>query len=312
MRIISRRTDCPRWAAFTLVELLVVITIIGILIALLLPAVQAAREAARRTQCSNNFKQVGLALHNYHGALKTFPMGLNMWPGGGDCANPGIQTRYYGVGWAAVILPYLEQKSVYDAMDFREDSYDGTMNFAAGAKFIPAYLCPSDPQGEDLTSCCSGHSNGPSEYEDLAKTNMAGVADSVNWGCGTYPWPRPDGNGVLYGRSKVRIGQISDGTSHTLAVGEIIGGGAKSHSGFFWSTWDILDTHNGINYALQIGESYNPWNPEFNGFTSYHPGGCHFVIADGSVQFVSETIDQNLLAALTTRRGSEATPRAFE
>ena len=297
--------------AFTLVELLVVITIIGILIALLLPAVQAAREAARRMQCANNFKQVGLALHNYHSALNSFPMGLNMWRAG-MCATPNVTNSYYGVGWAAVILPYLEQGTIYDAMDFRKQQYWSEPNFAAGGNFIPAYLCPSDPQGAELINVADGISNGASEPEDLAKTNMAGVADSVNWGCGPYPWPLADRNGIFYDRSKVKIAHIIDGTSNTLMVGEVVGGGRGSNRGSFWVTWDILHTYNGINYPLRSSLPFDALDQAVNGFASHHPGGCHFLLADGSVHSLAETIDQNVLAALTTRAEGEIIPEGLD
>ncbi|MFW5693503.1 MAG: DUF1559 domain-containing protein, partial [Thermoguttaceae bacterium] len=121
--------------AFTLVELLVVIAIIGILIALLLPAVQSAREAARRMQCSNNLKQIGLALHNYHTAHKTLPYGANFGQG-------------TGATWAAMILPYLEQQNVYDAFDFTLPVWH-EQNEQAVQSVIPAYICPSDPASSE-------------------------------------------------------------------------------------------------------------------------------------------------------------------
>ena len=312
MRINPRRASCLRRAAFTLVELLVVITIIGILIALLLPAVQAAREAARRIQCSNNFKQVGLAMHNYHAALRTFPTGICMWRGG-SCGDPGLGQNYYGFSWSTHILPFLEQKTIHDQLDFNLNlsSYALEPNFSVGANFIPAYLCPSDPQGEELVSCCTGPYNGAGEYEDLAKTNMAGVADSYDWTCdGNIP--TPNGDGVLYQRSKVKIGHITDGTTNTLLIGEAVGGKPGSNSGFFWSTWNILHTRNGINYPLQLDPIPSVWNVASFGFASYHPGGCHFLMADGSVQFLTETVDQNVLAFLTTRDEGEVIPQTFQ
>jgi prepilin-type N-terminal cleavage/methylation domain-containing protein len=304
-----------RSRAFTLVELLVVITIIGILIALLLPAVQAAREAARRMQCANNFKQVGLAMHNYHAAQNCFPSGLFM------------TDQYYGFGWGAFILPYLESTGLYEQFNgFRDPMYATSSpppapprSFEIGGKFIPAYLCPSDPQDRDLVSCCTGPHNGPTEPEDLAKTNMAGVADSRDWS-DARGWPRLDADGIIYGHSKTSVSEITDGTSNTLMVGEIIGEGPGSHAGFFWSTWDIMHTFNGINLPLRIKPS-GPWVVEDTGFASYHVGGCHFLLADGSVHFISENISSgvrpvgqppSVLQALTTRGGGESVSHGID
>ena len=179
---------------FTLVELLVVITIIAILIALLLPAVQAAREAARRLQCCNNFKQVGIAMHNYHSALGCFPPGSIMWMG--TMAEPACyplpttgawQGYYGGWGWGTFILPFLEQQAVYDKFNFNffryyEDTGDPQpwVNRAACKAKIAAYLCPSDPQQGEL--CLVSGTDVPG-VDGAYMTNMAGVVDSVNWSC---------------------------------------------------------------------------------------------------------------------------------
>ena len=175
---------------FTLVELLVVIAIIGILVALLLPAIQAAREAARRASCLNNFKQVGVAMHGHHAARGHFPVGIDMWAPGAPCSiprsHPGVNTDdYTGWGWATYILPYLEEKAIYDQIEFGDEGHAGPVttrvNFRAAGQTVETYLCPSDPQGSELVGCCSGVQNGPSPNEDMARTNMAGVADSRDW-----------------------------------------------------------------------------------------------------------------------------------
>ncbi len=306
------RTFKKRRQAFTLVELLVVIAIIGILVALLLPAVQAAREAARRSQCSNNFRQVGIATQGYHAAERHFPAGLYMWGdaarGRSSCgAPPGRSDRYFGPGWGYYILPYLEESALHSRFDFTTRktgaAYAEGPNFAAGGEFIPAYLCPSDPQGRELVFCCSTISNGGGVKEDLARTNMAGVADSLDWSCeGT--WPRRDANGVLFQSSDVATKDITDGSSHTLIVGEIIGSGEGTNDGYFWVTWDVLHTNNGINLPLRIPPR-GSWVVEDTGFASHHPGGCYFALADGSVQFIQESIEQSLLAGMATRAGGE-------
>jgi prepilin-type N-terminal cleavage/methylation domain-containing protein len=308
--------DASRRAGFTLVELLVVIAIIGILIALLLPAVQAAREAARRIQCGGNFKQVGVAAHNYLASNGCFPMGLAMWTSATTCsAPPGPKDSYYpGFGWGAFLLPYAEQSQIYDRMDFDVPSYGQDPNYRAGGVFVNTYLCPSDPQGRELVSCCTraaGQGNGSLQEEDLAKTNMSGVADSRDWTC-DLRFPRKDANGMLFDLSRVKAAEVTDGTSHTLLVGEITGRGAGSYTGQFYISWNVMSTENGINFPLRFGKDpatgflmASPWSGGTFGFGSYHPGGCHFVCADGSVHFLTDTISQNVLTALTTRAGGE-------
>jgi len=307
----SRRNVC----GFTLVELLVVIAIIGVLVALLLPAVQSAREAARRTACNNKFAQIGKAAHSYHAAIGQFPSGVNMWDWRDPCTTPdgnpgdGIDRSW---SWGMFMLPYMEQQALYD--EFNKDFltyHEVPENYAAAARFVPVFLCPSDPQGEELVYCCSTKSNGSSYLEDMAKTNMAGVADTESWQC-TPPgrgfpngWPNPKGDGTLFNRSQVATKHITDGTSHTLFVGEVIGLGEGSYEAHFWASWNILHTANGIN------QSTHPYTPSEAGFASLHPGGCFFVLADSSVQFLSETIDQHVLLAMTTRAGEEIVDEAL-
>ncbi|MBN2296259.1 MAG: DUF1559 domain-containing protein [Pirellulales bacterium] len=286
---------------FTLVELLVVIAIIGILIALLLPAVQAAREAARRMHCANNFKQVGVALHNHHSAQRAFPQGVDMRRSSNPCSMPdNVSTNKIGFAWSALILPYLEHGQLYDRLD-HDTNYHLGINFDISAEFISAYLCPSDPQGRELVNVDDGHYNGRIEEEDMAKTNMLGVADSEDYRCDSS-FPKWNGDGVLYQYVKTKIRDITDGTSHTLITGEVIGNIAVPHSAAFWLSWSISDTRNGINNPLRMPAS-TPWDFNNGGFASYHPGGCHFGFADGSVHFLDETISQNVLRSLTTRNG---------
>jgi prepilin-type N-terminal cleavage/methylation domain-containing protein len=311
--------SCPRsrQAGFTLVELLVVIAIIGILVAMLLPAVQSARESARRAQCLNNFKQVGEALHNHHSTYGHFPTGTDMWTSKSavPCAfPPGKTAPFIGFSWGVHILPFLEERVVYDMFDLEERSdnnYARGPNYVASASRIDSFLCPSDIRGFELVGCCSDNTNGALESEDMGKSNMAGVADSDNWQCvfeeyDDYPsgWPDPYADGVLYQHSKVSTNKITDGTTHTLMVGEVVGYADIEHAAYWWSAWNVLDTSNGINLPIRVPPQ-SLFNSEEAGFASYHPGGCHFTRADGSAEFYSETIDQVLLAALSTRAGGE-------
>lgn len=289
---------------FTLVELLVVIAIIGILIALLLPAVQAAREAARRMQCANNYKQIGIAMHSYHNAVGSFPTGIFMWYAG-TCAAPSSSSgQYDGFGWSSFILPYMEQGQIYDQLDFNT-GYGHGVNWEVSANFINGYLCPSDPGGHELVQVSSGRQNGATEPEDMAVIHMAGIADSADWSCdGTHGNPNRNGDGMLFNASKVKVSDVTDGTSHTLLVGEIIGSRPGEYSGLMWITYSLTGTQNGINMPVR-DPTISHWDIYNFGPSSYHPGGCHFLYADGSSHFIVETISQNLLNALTTRSGGE-------
>jgi prepilin-type N-terminal cleavage/methylation domain-containing protein/prepilin-type processing-associated H-X9-DG protein len=312
--------------AFTLVELLVVIAIIGILVALLLPAVQAAREAARRSQCANNFKQAGLGCLNFESTKKVFPIGIEMWGQPGSCAytaDPRNSPRYYGFGWGTHILPYIEEATLYDSIDFtvKGPAYpDAAKNLPTGKNYIGTYICPSEQLGRIQISYTSG---GNGDDLALAVTHMCAVADSgrgidgvsarvpspSNYTC-DGSWPRPDGNGIMYQRSKTKTGKVTDGLSQTLLVGEVISSidqtrvNFPGHAGYFWPTWNVIDTHLGINAGI-VHKGYAPGLPDEEGFASYHPAGCHFVFGDGHVQFISDDIGPAVLAAMSTRATGE-------
>lgn len=303
---------------FTLVELLVVITIIGILVALLLPAVQAAREAARRMQCGNNFKQVGVAIHAYHSAVSVFPPGTLTWfylPATGCAPPPPNGPAYYiGWGWGAFILPQMEKQTLYDQFDFHGDtdnysSPGNPNNLIVAATRLHEYICPSDPQGGELLQYTfSSYPGHPSNAkEDVAMSNMAGVSDSKNSYCNPSGCMKQlsEADGVMANAQSCNISQIFDGTSNTLIVGEFLGAGPDSHVGLPWLDFDIFSTANGINGSGHVSGGSVGYSWPNAGFASCHPGGCHFLLADGSVHFLSENIDAALLASLTTRAGGE-------
>jgi prepilin-type N-terminal cleavage/methylation domain-containing protein len=301
---------------FTLVELLVVIAIIGILVALLLPDIQAARESARRTQCSNNFKQAALGCHNYMTSKGHFPSGIDMWDTSSTCSlPPGESTNHWGWGWGAYILPYLEESSVTSLIDFQDGASNGNFyaygkNFTAAGQIITTFLCPSSQKPVALVTCCSGMKNGGTENEDLGPSHMAGVADSrsdIGWTC-DYTWPRVDADGIFFNKSRTKASRVTDGLSKTLLIGEVTPdprsgpGNYHDNYGFAWVTWDILNTANGINNSFN---SYSPFDPTSQSFGSWHPGGCHFAKADGSVHFIQETINASVLKTMTTRAGDD-------
>ena len=279
-----------RRSAFTLIELLVVIAIIAILIGLLLPAVQKVREAAARMSCSNNLKQIGLAVHNYENVHNQFPFSMDM------------SRTLYGLGWGAHLLPFIEQDNLYKQFDFKL-GYHLQPNWAAGAVPVKTYICPSNPQRE-LVSCCSNRRNGATEQEDLYVTHYAPIHDSINW-IDSAGWPRRDSD-ATFGIMKPTIGGIADGTSNTLCFTETIGQGPGTFQGHFWSTWSALDTRNGINYPWRLVPrlSHSTWGTN-NGPASYHSGGVNALFGDGHVVFLRDSISVLSLRQMATRATGE-------
>jgi prepilin-type N-terminal cleavage/methylation domain-containing protein/prepilin-type processing-associated H-X9-DG protein len=337
-RILSARNSAIRsrrlissYGGFTLVELLVVIAIIGILIALLLPAVQAAREAARRSQCSNNLKQIGLALHNYHDVQKVFPpAALNPGSMGTGTAHPtyGRMVPPGGVrnftGYIA-ILPYIEQQAIYDKIDFRlavgmvdiDSVGGGGYQQAATNHRIAAYDCPSEP-GYDNPHSYSGASSAYYAATNAWRTNYGFVShlidDNASSGLvssgAAVPYDKISATTkAIFGgfNGAARIEEIKDGTSNTMALIETKHRKSYSAYGPYWNMY--VHTHLICpRYGINVNYVSNgvPQNYSLNNRAgSHHPGGAQALLADGSVRFLSETIPIATLNALVSVAGGE-------
>jgi prepilin-type N-terminal cleavage/methylation domain-containing protein/prepilin-type processing-associated H-X9-DG protein len=316
---------------FTLIELLVVIAIIAVLIALLLPAVQAAREAARRSQCVNNLKQLGLSMHNYGDTIGTFPIGAmgtrslvgSVYPSGTPIANARRT-------WAFMILPYLEQRTLANAINFSVEM-NNAVNTTACTTAVKTYQCPSDGNA------------GIEEGGTTLPRRMGNYA--VNWGNScwgqglknnpfTGPYPSTANGTVSFGGAPFAedrsfgVQNITDGTSNTLLMAEVVVG-VNSSSG---------DDHRGDiyndDYNCGMFMAYTPPNSSFpdwmystycqypyqrnppckanitayqffNAARSWHPGGVNSLMGDGSVKFVKDSVNVNTWRAVGSSQGGE-------
>ncbi|QDS99125.1 DUF1559 family PulG-like putative transporter [Adhaeretor mobilis] len=319
MSLFLRSKKC----GFTLVELLVVIAIIGTLVGLLLPAVQAARESARRINCANRFKQAGLAMQNYHAALGEFPPGTQYYRDdqSRNCGEWPAESQTRGWSWSGFILPYLELGTLSESIDWKllEEGSEKKWGFLHKLNYpivslpIEAYICPSDPQGGEFINATSNlpPAGAGGEFDDCRMSNMAGVADSHQWFCrrqSNYWYRHKDlVNGVMGSAEGCRIAEISDGTSNTVMIAEITGQGPGTYVGHYWPSKNIIDTDDGINGPYSVPGSGNPDSFQLNltGPSSYHPGGCHFAFADGSIRFLNEDIAQITLDRLANRLDGE-------
>jgi prepilin-type N-terminal cleavage/methylation domain-containing protein/prepilin-type processing-associated H-X9-DG protein len=308
-----------RRSGFTLIELLVVIAIIGILVALLLPAVQAAREQARRSACTNNLKQIGIALANYtnrHGALP-----------------PGYQSVYSaafpedigpGWGWASMILPDLEQQSLHDSIVFEAPMQSPAMATARLGN-LSVFLCPSDDMPlrwtatDSVTWMYAGQVYSTSQSIcDVGGSNYVGVFGITE--------PGVDGQGVFFRGSYIPLQVITDGLSQTISVGERSenlqqGRGMATWTGAvpganLWSCAPnpyeadagtcVQEDGSGMTLG-HTGEGHGPGDPygDVNQFTSRHVRGAYFLYCDGHVQYLRKEMDYATYLALSTRNGGE-------
>ncbi|PQO35502.1 DUF1559 domain-containing protein [Blastopirellula marina] len=299
---------------FTLVELLVVIAIIGVLIALLLPAVQQAREAARRMSCTNNLKQLGLAFHNYHDTFRVFPMATNCNINGADPGYSGNRR----VSWFHLILPFVEQNNLYEQYKPRieNNEFPGGWPTSLRNVVIDGFICPSEPLKGKVDQQ-GFHGN----YLVCNGSSHTGSGAGVT-------------NGMFYPRSKTDFAAVTDGTSNTAMLGEIrlqqdsigasgagnvVCGGTHDlrgryhnpyHGNVVFTTLRAPNTPVGDRLQYCNGTEKVPCrectssNMETHA-RSYHPGGAHVGLADGSVRFIPETINQLVFQGMGTRNGGE-------
>lgn len=290
---------------FTLIELLVVIAIIAILIALLLPAVQQAREAARRTQCKNNLKQLGIALHNYHDTLGSFPSGYIT----ADTSAPANSAP--GFAWSTLVLPSLEQGNLHDSFDFGVDAKD-PVNTPFAVQYLSMFRCPSDTGQDTFTVSISG-----ADYE-LSTSNYVGM-----YGYGSVTMNPDNRNGVFSRNSATKMRDIVDGTANTFLVGE-------RHHDLGKSTWyaalegysvdsgmtmmsmtegpaQLVLGHVGQPAMMSMPAMHHTANntPHVVNYGSFHSGGSQFLQVDGSVSFVSDSINYDTYRRLGMRNDGE-------
>jgi len=291
---------------FTLVELLVVIAIIGILIALLLPAVQSAREAARRMQCTNNLKQIGVALHNYHAALGTFPPGTSTRPGG--CV---VSTTSGGAfPFLVLIMTYFEQDPMYKRIEL-DLGHDSSTNAWLRGVQMPMYTCPS--KGPEWRP----YDKDPFHYYYTHYLGILGAKGNIGDSSELYPLEGCVGageyatTGAMRLNKGVRVSEIQDGTSYTALVGEhsrdsnvqrVWCSGSGSRQAYSNSAKNVF-------YPMfSMGSPDFYANENFNdvSFGSAHAArGAHFLFADGSVHFIVEDIDLNIYKGMATRASGE-------
>lgn len=324
---------------FTLIELLVVIAIISVLAALLLPAVQQARESARKTECLNNLKQIGVAMHNYHEAWDAFPIGAL------HSTTPGlVYTDDRGASFFLALLPYMEENNLYKGLDMGAAGGAGNMENTANpngsilnSKLVPAYICPSSVMSTRTTPQ-------PMAPEGVQMPNYVGISGAALLGRRSNPLAEPTYNGIMASSGvfvpnrSVNLSDITDGSSNTMAVAEqsafartasgreVDLRSSNSYGGWVGSTgsgipgdgtwfctyyqsWNITTVRYPINFkdatSLTGASGLDPVDGSNRPIQSVHHMGSNVLLADGAVRFVTETIDFTTLTNLANRNDDE-------
>lgn len=316
--------------AFTLVELLVVIAIIGILIALLLPAVQAAREAARRSDCSNHLRQIALACLNHHNAYRRFPSASS-----DDIEAPGTAQNYTGMGYIPQILPFIEEQGLAKLIDFKKH-WSRTENIVPFQSPLLFFRCPTGEKTE-LTFIDQPGGGATEQLSDMRSHYMGVMGAKYSCPATTTGYPQatykmlPDcsngggsaSNGVIYPGGKVRMKDITDGSSHTFMVGEIswkvgpqrvwmVGSASITVvERYNYTSKNIMHPLN-TAYRAAAGQPASGYENNDMSFGSYHPRGAFFAMSDGSIHFVTETVSLTaVLRPLASRASQEIIENAF-
>jgi prepilin-type N-terminal cleavage/methylation domain-containing protein len=317
--------------AFTLVELLVVIAIIGVLVALLLPAVQAAREAARRMSCGNKIRQLAIAVHNFHDTNMKLPRGAEATvlkiP---DPSPTNPPTYINGTSWIVHCLPFFEQKNLYDRYRF-DLAYNDPANaaIADAANVVATLYCPSGPDPKrwkdpntNLTNCLSTHYYGvmgPGGSSNPEVVTIAGVNYSYTignpvtngaWSAeGMMSQYRDNSGSVSTGRN-IKLSDVVDGTSNTLMLGEISVQLRTGQSNIYraWTRGNAGGSGATKNVLNPIKSTLYNGSNNFNdiSFGAEHPGGCHFALGDASIKFLNQNVDLNIYKAAASMGSNEA------
>lgn len=301
MNAASHDNRMPSQQGFTLVELLVVIAIIGVVVALILPAVQSAREAARRVQCANNLKQLALALRVYESSLGTFPSGHLCISRNANASSTWCRkspVEYCRAPWSALILPYLEQKNLHKQLDFRKPFTTSTFAVPApnsqGDVPLTVFRCPSN-----ITAAA---------YVPRTNPSYLGVQGGGEPCCWTDPYRGGDRprqfyiNGMLYHNSRVSGVDVGDGMSNVLLVGE------TRYAVYSWLSsakvepdWAMPTMLAGAHHQINLFPVKPAGWYSSRTFGSFHHGGCYFALADGSVHFLHQNMDNLVLRKLGAR-----------